>query len=609
MASADPPTPANLDHQDDAATLTCPRLPDGHPAVKISQKLASPSPQIIDVVDSPPSAWRVPPPPPEPPPPPQPPPPPPWCPPSTFPPVFDSGLQQHPVSHRPSSQTQPVHRRYGDVDSLGLSSAWRAPPPKPPPPPQPPPPPWCPSSSFPPTFDVGFQQHTAPTLPFGTRAVRRPVCSLTERGDSLPTPPEPPPSWIPPVPIPPWPPPTPSSRRFPSHGPLAIVASYSNSICLALPIVSLFHPRLWSPTWSPPLANQPSAIARGTNKYFSSNRIGEHTVPPTPSGAHTVLPTPSVFIFGTPASSAVRPTPPLSFNFAFTFSPPFPNPLAMVSGRIRDANERATTQHPKRSGGVGDLPSVADLPRLGPSHASHVMSTGTFLRIKNILANTTPRAHPVRTTRRSRVRATPCQPLLHGATTPTPFTSSIRQSKKNYVKLLWRIGDITKPVYTSYCTRLNSLHHDYLRGSVTSSQLQARQDELLEDVNTLRLSSYRSRTHTTTPPGCQASPPTTTLHPVTPPSLISTYCRSHIAARGLHNNQWRRRQWRRKENRVIFGGNSLPQQLMAWWSCFSARAELLNRKRPAVSVALEAARILETTQRMIPFPRRRPFCR
>ena len=149
--------------------------------------------------------------------------------------------------------------------------------------------------------------------------------------------------------------------------------------------------------------------------------------------------------------------------------------------------------------------------------------------------------------------------------------------------MLWRIGD-------------------------TSSQLQARQDKLLDDVNTLRLSSYRSPTHTTTPPGSQASPPTTTLHPVTPPSLISTYCRSHIAARGLHNNQWRRRQWRRKENRIIFGGNSLPQQLMAWWSCFLARAELLNRKRPAVSVALEAARILKTTQRLIPFPRRRPSC-
>ncbi len=249
MASADPPTIATLHHRDDSTTPTGPRLPDGHPAVRKLQKLTSPSSRTSDIVDSgPSSAWRVPPPPPEPPPPPQPPPPPPWCPPSTFPPVFDSGFQQHPVSH-PASQTQPVHRRNGDVVSSGLSSAWCAPPPKPPPPPQPPPPPWCPSSSFHPTFDGGFHQHTAPTLPFGTRAVCRPVCSLTERGDSLPTPPEPPPSWIPPVPIPPWPPPTPSSRRFPSHGPLAIAASsYSNSICLALPIISIFHPRLWSPT-------------------------------------------------------------------------------------------------------------------------------------------------------------------------------------------------------------------------------------------------------------------------------------------------------------------------------------------------------------------------
>ena len=136
MASADPPTPANLDHQDDAATLTCPRLPDGHPAVRISQKFASPLPQIIDVVDSPPSAWRVPPPPPEPPPPPQPPPPPPWCPPSIFPPAFDSGFQQRPATPLPLG-SHPVPDPNDTVVDPGISLAWQVPPTDPPPP-QPP---------------------------------------------------------------------------------------------------------------------------------------------------------------------------------------------------------------------------------------------------------------------------------------------------------------------------------------------------------------------------------------------------------------------------------------------------------------------------------------
>ena len=140
MASADPPTIATLHHRDDHTTPTCPRLPDGHPAVEKLKKLTSPSHRTSNIDDSGlSSAWSVPLPPPEPPPPPQPPPPP-WCPPSLFPPIIDSGFQQRPAPQLLLGSHTAQHQNGTVVDPPGLSSAWHVPPTDPPPPHPPEPP-------------------------------------------------------------------------------------------------------------------------------------------------------------------------------------------------------------------------------------------------------------------------------------------------------------------------------------------------------------------------------------------------------------------------------------------------------------------------------------
>ena len=165
-----------------------------------------------------------------------------------------------------------------------------------------------------------------------------------------------------------------------------------------------------------------------------------------------------------------------------------------------------------------------------------------------------------------------------------------------------------KSSHTNFCGRLNSLHHSFHCGEITLCQLNAQTDELCEHFQP-PTSSSDSATHTSTPSVNQAAARATARHPVLPPSLTPARCCSHDASHGLHNNHWRRRKWWRKENHIVLGGNSLPRLMMEWWFWLSPGDELLNRKRHAVSVALEAARILKTTQRLIPFPRRRPSSR
>ena len=206
------------------------------------------------------------------------------------------------------------------------------------------------------------------------------------------------------------------------------------------------------------------------------------------------------------------------------YSQPAPRPLS-----IRDAYGRTGTIRLNVPGEIGDFHRAGNIaPPTPPSHARHVMSSGAFTRIKNILHNRPPDAAPVRTFRRYKVRTAPHQRSLQPMQFPTRA----------------------------------SIHF----------------------------------------------PPTITLHLV-PPTSSTTRLRFHRAARrGVHNNHQRKRKWR-KENRVILGGTSLPRKSTTWQCLSLSGDDLLNRKRPAASVALEAAQIAKTTQRLLPFPRRRPFCR
>ena len=162
-----------------------------------------------------------------------------------------------------------------------------------------------------------------------------------------------------------------------------------------LPILSLIHPHLWGLQWmalrvAPPAANAPHHCAPSQAK-------GTHMAP---------LTSPVEFKFGTPApSSGYRAAPP-----PFIFSPPsthtFPDPSTMVFGRqspqrnshystptprplsIRDAYVRTGTIRLNVPGEIGDFHRAGNLaPLTPPSHARHVMSSGAFTRIKNILHN------------------------------------------------------------------------------------------------------------------------------------------------------------------------------------------------------------------------------
>ena len=517
MASADPPTIATLHHRDDPTTPTCPRLPDGHPAVQESKKMTFPTRRTSDIVDSgPSSAWRVPPPPPEPPPPPQPPPPP-WCPPSLFPPIIDSGFQQRPAPQLLLGSHTAQHQNGTVVDPPGLSSAWHVPPPDPPPP----------------------------------------------------HPPEPPSSLLTPAPIPPWPPPAPWPWQISSIRPLAIAmpcryaygtsADRTSALPSSLPILSLLHPHLWGLSRTelrdaPPSANAPYHCAS-----FRANGTNMAPLPPSVE-----------FTFGTSAPSFGH----RAASSSFIFLPPsttFHEPLPMVFGRhsINNRAQDATSARTIRRFKVRTAP-----------HRSKVRSTPQHSPL--------PMASPSRAATQMSIPSSSSAPSIH-------------HRKKNYMKFLWRTGVITKSSYTDFCSRLNSLHHSFRRGEITSCQLKAQIEELCD--------YFKPSPGSSTPSVNQAAARATTRRPVPPPSLTPARCCSYDASRGLHNNQWRRRTWRRKENRVVLGGSSLPRLMMAWGFWFSAGAELLNRKRHAVSVALEAARILKTTQRLIPFPRRRPSSR
>ena len=353
------------------------------------------------------------------------------------------------------------------------------------------------------------------------------------------------------------------------------------------PTLSLFHPYLWGLPWKGLRGAPPAAVTNAPYHCASVQVKGAHTAPSL---------SPAKFTFGTPVLSSGYCAAPSSFIFPPSFTLTFPDPSTMAAGDIHR---------------TGDITQPTQ-----PSHARHVRSPGALNRkeefdmyIKNILHNRAPDAPPVRTIRRYKVRTTPRQSSLTVAVpTEAPIRTSppsaapippICQGKKNYVKFLWRCGDIPKSAYTDYCAQLNSLHHDYLRGDLNSNQLQAQNGELLDGIQRLRSSSSSSPTLSSHSYGNQASPPKMTLHLVPPPSSTA-HRRLHTAAFGLQNNYGKKRRWRRKENRVIPGGNNLLRKLATCWFYSFSGDELLNRKRPAESIALEAARIPQTTQRLIP---------
>ena len=70
------------------------------------------------------------------------------------------------------------------------------------------------------------------------------------------------------------------------------------------------------------------------------------------------------------------------------------------------------------------------------------------------------------------------------------------------------------------------------------------------------------------------------------------------------NSQQRRRQ--KREHWVIIGGSKVQRHRTAWWSRAHERVrQLLDRKRPAVSVVAGAAQKIPITQRQLPVRRRK----
>ena len=72
-----------------------------------------------------------------------------------------------------------------------------------------------------------------------------------------------------------------------------------------------------------------------------------------------------------------------------------------------------------------------------------------------------------------------------------------------------------------------------------------------------------------------------------------------------NTNYYKRR--RRRGYSIILGDHRLRQQSTTWWSDVPLGSpKLLNRKRPAVSVAMGNTQMKLTTQRQLPAPRQKP---
>ena len=175
--------------------------------------------------------------------------------------------------------------------------------------------------------------------------------------------------------------------------------------------------------------------------------------------------------------------------------------------------------------------------------------------------------------------------------------------KRNYPRFLWRIGKLSKPEYTDYTNKLHALHQKYLRGTIDLDGLQYDKAVLMASIidKFLAPATHNNRTQ---------KPPTSTSPPIilklAQPSGQSRHC--SVSTKGAFNkaNNKKQRRRRRKEYRVVLRGSTIQQLRITWWSISQFRCrQLLDRKRPAVSVATGASQLIKITQRQLPAKRRK----
>jgi hypothetical protein len=175
--------------------------------------------------------------------------------------------------------------------------------------------------------------------------------------------------------------------------------------------------------------------------------------------------------------------------------------------------------------------------------------------------------------------------------------------KRNYPKFLWRIGKLSKPEYTDYSNKLHALHQEYLRGKIDLDGLQYDKAVLMASIidKFLDPATHNNRTKT---PRTPTSPPI--ILKLAQPPRQSQHCSASKHGAFNKANNKKRRKRRRKEYRVVLRGSTIQQLRMTWWSSSQIRCkQLLDRKRPAVSVATGAAQLIKFTQRQLPAKRRK----
>ena len=210
----------------------------------------------------------------------------------------------------------------------------------------------------------------------------------------------------------------------------------------------------------------------------------------------------------------------------------------------------------------------------------------------NNTANTTSAS---KTPSKTRISMKPTKRLVN----TSPLTRS------NFAKSLWRAGDISKPDYTTYCNNLHTLHQECLQGKIGPVKLQEGKQELLEAINKKRFSTSYSHNKKSI----------NSFHPAVHPTFILELSKHsehhrHGSARKMKisheapNSRQHRRQ--KREHRVVLGGSKVQAHGTAWCSRAHERVrQLLDRKRPAVSVVAGAAQKMPTTQRQLPARRRK----
>ena len=173
---------------------------------------------------------------------------------------------------------------------------------------------------------------------------------------------------------------------------------------------------------------------------------------------------------------------------------------------------------------------------------------------------------------------------------PLPEPPILRQ-----VRGLWRNGAISKPTYTAFANQANTCLQRHRTGTISDSVLQTSLLDLFSALDYCLPARRRPR------PSWVAKRPRPTGQQ---PRRNKPFTAGASGLRAKTRNNFASRRRHRREHRLVVGRSRLRRHDSVF-SYGAPELSMLDRKRAAKSVAMQAARLHPTTQRLRPSRRRR----